>query len=168
VTDGPPGSSKPPQRLCHPPVFHVTPSSVERHVQRSENGIGSFTPLGDAIYSSCPGGICKWTGAQFELISNEEEQKLGGWKHLSNDWSEFANTDGWSKRLIRAVGPEETPVHGQFSIDVGNQTKILVTEANPTSVDLQHPGQPSERIWYYKRETSLVSEAKYKSVFGSH
>lgn len=149
-------------------VLHISPSGVERHIQESKISINSLTPLGETIYSSCPGGICKWTGARFELISNEEEQKMGGWKHLSNDWSEFANADGWSKRMIRSVGPGETTVHGQYSIEVGNQIKILVTEGNPTSVDLQRPGKPSERIWYYERGTSMVSEAKYKRVFGSH
>jgi len=149
-------------------ILHITPSGVERHIQESKISISSLTPLGDTIYSSCPGGICKWTGAQFDLISNEEELRIGGRKRLSNDWSEFTNADGWSKRLIRSVGPEETPVHGQFSIEVGNQIKILVTEGNPTSVDLQRPGQLSERLWYYKRGTSMVSEAKYKSVFGPH
>jgi hypothetical protein len=149
-------------------VLHVSPSGVERHLQGSPNGT-DITPIGDAIYSFCPGGVCKWEGNQFESISNEEELKMGGLKHLMmNDRSEFTNADGWSKRLIRSVGPEETPVHGQFSIEVGDQIKILVTEGNPSSVDLQRPGKSSERIWYYKRGTSMVSEAKYKSVFESH
>jgi hypothetical protein len=87
---------------------------------------------------------------------------------MSNGRVEFTNPDSWSKRLIKAVGPEQSPVQGQFSIDVGNQIKIIVTEGNPTSVDIQRPGQANERIWYYKRETSLVSEAKFKSVFGAH
>jgi hypothetical protein len=149
-------------------IFHVIPSGVERHVQKSKISITSITPIGDTIYSFCPGGVCKWTGAQFELISNEEEQRMGGLKHLSNDWSEFTNADGWSKRLIRSVGPSETPVHGQYSVDVGKQFKIVVTEGNPTSVELQRPNQSGEKIWYYKRGTSMVSEAKYKRVFGLH
>lgn len=150
-------------------ILHISPSGVERRIQESPNGITDITPIGNTIYSWCPGGVCKWTGAQFELISNEEEQKMGGLKPLMmNDQSEFTNADGWSKRLILAVGPEETPVHGQFSIEVGDQIKILVTEGNPTSVDLQRPGQSNERIWYYKRGTSMVTGAKYKSVFGSH
>jgi hypothetical protein len=149
-------------------ILHISPSGVERHLHVSPNGT-DITPIGNVIYSFCPGGVCKWAGDQFELISNEEEQKMGGLKHLMlNDRSEFTIAESWSKRLIRAVGPEETPVHGQFSIEVGNQIKIFVTEGNPTSVDLQRPGQLSERIWYYKRGTSMVSEAKYKSVFGSH
>jgi hypothetical protein len=150
-------------------VLHISPSGVEHYIQKSKIGTTSVTPIGDTIYSFCPAGVCKWTGAQFELVSNEEELKMGGLKHLMmNDRSEFTNADGWSKRLIRSVGPEETPVHGQFSIEVNKQINIVVTEGNPTSVDLQRPGKPSERIWYYKRGTSMVSEAKYKSVFESH
>jgi hypothetical protein len=153
----------------HLTIVRVTPSSVGRSMEESALNLNSFTPLGGTIYSTCPGGVCKWTGAQFELVSDEEERKMGGLKQLMlNDRTELTSTDGWSKRLIRAVGPEEAPVHGQFSIGVGNQIKIFVTEGNPTSVDLQRPGKPDERIWYYKRGTSLVSEAKYKSVFQSH
>jgi hypothetical protein len=147
-------------------IFRVTPSGVERHIQKCKVSIGSFTVFGDTIYASCPGGICKWTGSQFELITNNEEQSIGGRDHLSNDWSEFTNVNGWSKRLIRSVGPGETPIHDQFSIDVGKDVRLLVTEGNPTSVDLQPLNQSSDRIWYYKRGTSMVSKAKYNSVFG--
>jgi hypothetical protein len=149
-------------------IFHITASSVERHTQKSTIAIDSFTPLDDTIYSICPGGICKWTGAQFELISSEEEQKIDGRKQLVNNWTEFHDVNGWSRRTILPIGPGEAPVHGEFSIEVNKQISILVTQGNPTSVDLQRPGQPSERIWYYKRGTSMVSETKYKSVFGLH
>jgi hypothetical protein len=147
-------------------ILHVTPSEVERHMQKSKIGIDSFTPLGDAIYASCPGGICKWTGTQFELITSQAEQKMGGSSHLSSDWNEFSDANGWSKRAIRATEPGQSPIHNQFSIDLNKQLKILVIEGNPASVDLQRPNQSTERVWYHKQGTSLVSRAKYDHVFG--
>jgi hypothetical protein len=149
-------------------ILHVTPSEVERHMQKSKIGIDSFTPLGDAIYAGCPGGICKWTGSQFELITSEAEQKMGGRSHLSNDWNEFTDASGWSKRAMRATVPGQPPIHNQFSIAVSKQLKLWVTEGNPISVDLQRPNQSTERIWYHKQGTSLVSRAKYDHVFGPH
>ncbi|HYL83143.1 MAG TPA: hypothetical protein VE263_02830 [Candidatus Angelobacter sp.] len=146
-------------------TIHITPSGVDHHVQRSTVGINSFTPIGDAIYAFCPGGICKWSGAQFEPITKEEEQEMGGPDALNNDWKEFTDPNGWSKRSIRAVGPGETPVYGQFSIDVSSGFKLSITEGNPTSVRLQRPNQAEETLWYYKHGLSVVSKAKYNHVF---
>lgn len=146
-------------------TIHVTSSAVVRHVQKSTVGINSFTPLGNAIYAICPGGICRWSGAQFELITSQDEQNMGGRDRLINDWKEFTNVNGWSRRLIRAVGPGETPIHGQFSIEVNRQFVLLVTEGNPTLVLLQRPNKPRETLWHYKQGLSVVSKAKYESVF---
>ena len=147
-------------------IIHVTPSGVERHIQKSTIGIDSLTPLGEAIYASCPGGICKWTGTQFELIGSEAEQEMGGRSHLRNDWNEFTDANGWSKRRIRSTVPGQPSIHDQFSIEVNKQLKLLVIEGNPVSVDLQRPNQSSQSIWYHKQCTSIVSKAKYERVFG--
>lgn len=149
-------------------IIRVTSFGVDRHVQKSTVGINSFTPIGDAIYAFCPGGICKWSGAQFELITKEEEQKMGGGDRLINDWKEFTDASGWSKRPIRAVGPGETPIHGQYSVEFAKQHILLVTEGNPTSVDLQRPDKSRETLWFYKQGISVVSKAKYHGVFDSH
>ncbi len=146
-------------------IIHVTRLTVERHFQKSTIGIDSFTPIGDSIYATCPGGICKWSGVRFELISSEEEQKMGGRNQLDNDWKEFTAVDGWSRHSIKAVGPAGAAVHDQYSVDVSKQFVLLVTEGNPTSVYLQRPNQPKERLWYYKLGLSLVGKDKYESVF---
>jgi len=146
-------------------IIHVTPSTVERHIQQSTISVDSFTPIGDSIYATCPRGICKWNGVRFELVSIEEEQKIGGRNQLVNDWKEFTGVDGWSRRSIRAIGPAGAAVHGQYSVEVSNQLVLLVGEGNPTSVYLQRPNQPKERLWYYKRDLSLISKAKYDREF---
>jgi hypothetical protein len=149
-------------------ILHVTPSGVEHYVQNSEVAIESFTPIAGAIYAHCPGGICEWTGAQFELIKADEEHQMVGETHLSSDWNEFSDAKGWSKRKVRSTGPTETRIHGQFSIQINEQLGIFVTEGNPCSVELRRPGHSSERIWYYKRGTSIVSKSTYEGVFGVH
>ncbi|MGB7282433.1 MAG: hypothetical protein WBE13_09245 [Candidatus Acidiferrum sp.] len=146
-------------------IIHITPSTVERYVQKSTIGIDSISPVGDGIYATCPGGICKWSGVRFELISGEEEQKIRGRNQLLNDWREFTGIDGWSRRSIQAVGPAGIPVHRQYSIDVSEQLVLLVTEGNPSSVYLQRPNHPKELLWYYKQGLSLVGKAKFDSVF---
>lgn len=147
-------------------IVHITSSAVDRHVQKSTIGIHSFTPLGNAIYAVCPGGICKWNGAQFELITGEEEQQIGGRDRLIDDRKEFTDLNGWSRRLIWPDRPRGTPVRGRYSIEVGKQFTLLVTEGNPALVYLQRPNQREETLWYYKRGLSVVSKAKYERVFG--
>lgn len=149
-------------------IIRVTSSGVDRHIQKSTVGINSFTPIGDAIYALCPGGICKWSGTQFELLTKEEEIKMGGGDRLINDWKEFTDANGWSKRPIRAVGSGETPIHGQYSIEFAKQHILMVTEGNPTSVDLQRPDKSRETLWFYKQGLSVVSKSKYHGVFDSH
>lgn len=148
-------------------TIHVTSSGVERNVQKATVGISSFTPIGDTIYAACPGGTCKWNGAQFELITSEAEQKVGGSARLTDDWKGFTDINGWSKRSIRAVGPSETPIHGHYSTQISNDTTLLVTEGNPTSVVLQRRGGPTETLWRYKQGLSVVTKATYNRVFES-
>ncbi len=149
-------------------VLRVGPSGVEHWVQEPDIPITDFTPIGGSIYANGPGGIVKWTGSRFEAISNEEEQRMGGREHLISDWSEFTSDNGWSRRLIRTVGPEDTPIHGQFSIDLNNRLEIIAIEGNPTSVTLRRSNQPDQELWYYGRETVIASKAKYGLVFRPH
>lgn len=146
-------------------IIHITQSTIERHIQRSTIGIDSFTPIGGAIYATCPGGICKWNGVRFELVSSEEEQGIGGRSRLVNDWNDFTGADGWSKRSIHAVGPGGAPVRGQYSIDVSKQLVLLVTEGNPTFVHIQRASESKEQLWYYKRGLTVVGGARYNSTF---
>ena len=146
-------------------VIHIDSSGAARFIQKSKLALGSFTPIGDSIYCSCPGGICKWTGSGFELVSPGDEQRMGGQEHLIPGRSEFDSASGWSKRIIRSFEPGETPISDRFSIDLKGQLKIVAIEGNPTSVELQRPHESDEQIWYHMNRTSLVSEAHYKLIF---
>ena len=59
-------------------ILHITPSRLNRYTRNSQIPINSFTPVGDTIYASCPGGVCKWTGSQFELITEDQDREMGG------------------------------------------------------------------------------------------
>lgn len=148
-------------------IIHITSSGVERYVQKAGVPITSFTPLGDTIYADCPGGMCRWNGVQFELVPSQDELRMGGRDHLRDDWYEFNDANGWSKRRIRDEGPMATPIHGQYSVEPGGQFTLLVTEGQPTSVVLQRPNNKSkESLWHYSQGLSVVSKAKYERVFG--
>jgi len=150
-------------------TLHVTTSGVERHVQKSMIvGMNSFTPLGDDIYANCPGGICRWSGTQFELISREQEQKIGAEDKLVSELKQLYDANGWSRRPIRSAMPGESQLHSQFSVEVGKQFSLLVTEGNPTSVYLQRLNHSKQGLWYSKQGLSIVSKAKYERVFGTH
>ena len=64
-------------------ILHITASGVERYEQSSEVAIESFTPIADAIYADCPGGICKWTGSNFKLIKADAEHQAVEGVHLA-------------------------------------------------------------------------------------
>jgi hypothetical protein len=147
-------------------VIHVNPSGVARFIQQSSLALGSFTPVGDSIYCSCPGGTCKWTGSRFELISPGDENQTVGQEHLVPGRIEFANNNGWSKHVIRSFEPGETPIKDQFSVDLNRELRVVAIEGNPTLVELQRPNRSDEQIWYHNNRTVLVSEAQYKLVFG--
>jgi hypothetical protein len=149
-------------------ILHITHSGLNRYTQNSQIPISSFTPVGDTIYADCPGGVCKWTGNQFELITEDQDRQMGGMdgrRHLIDNRNAISDTAGWSKRQIRITGAEEKAIHDQFSVAIGPQVGIFVTEGNPASVELRRSGQSSERIWSYKLGTSIVSKAHYERIF---
>jgi hypothetical protein len=80
-------------------VIRITPAGEERHDQQSVAPIDRFTVVNGGIYAHCPGGVCKWTGTRFQLLSDQEEQKMGGEGRLSKE--ESAGAGGWSSRGIR-------------------------------------------------------------------
>jgi hypothetical protein len=151
---------------CVLTVVRVTSSGVERHFQEFEGGIDHFTPLGGRIYAHCPGGVCKWNGDKFELITEEEERNIGGYPPLSEE--EFSNVNGWSRRWIRGTFVGQTTPPFEFSIGLNKGSTLLVKGSNPVSVDLQRSNTGSERIWYHEQRTRWVSRATYARVFGRH
>jgi hypothetical protein len=77
-------------------IIRITSAGAEHHDQESTVDIDDFTPVNGEIYAECPGGICRLTGSQFQLIADQEEQNMGGEGRLSK--GEFASANGWSKR----------------------------------------------------------------------
>lgn len=147
-------------------IIKITPAGVERHDQTSTVGIGAFTPIDGEIYARCPGGICKWTGTQFQLISDQEEQKIGAEGALKMD---FADINGWSKREVKAAWAGDTPSKPyEFSIDLSQGIKLLVRGDNPVSVDLLRPDRAPEKVWHHEQYTRRVSGAEYDQIFGQH
>jgi hypothetical protein len=126
----------------------------------------TFTPIDGGIYADCPGGLCQWTGARFQLLSDQEQQKMGGEKRLSK--VEFAQAEGWSRRAINGGSVGEKPDRYDFSIDTGHQVRIVVRGNNPVSVDVQRLNQAPKRVWYHEQRTYRVSTAEYEQAFRQH
>jgi hypothetical protein len=62
--------------------LRITPAVAERHEQESTVGFLDITPIANYIHAGCPGGVCRWTGSGFCLISEEETEQVGGDKRL--------------------------------------------------------------------------------------
>jgi hypothetical protein len=147
-------------------IIRITSAGVERHEQEFPVGPSGFTPIDGLIYAHCPGGVCKWAGTQFRLISDQEEQKIGGEGALKMD---FADINGWSKREVKAAWAGDTPPKPyDFSINLSQGIKLLVRGDNPVSVDLLQPDHASKRVWYHEQRTRRVSTAEYEQVFRPH
>jgi hypothetical protein len=156
----------PAEGKCFLTVLRVTRSGMERHVQEFETSIDDFTPLDGAIYAHCPGGMCKWNGDKFQLITHDEEQRVGGFPHLSE--GEFSNVNGWSERWIRAAFDDQKMDPFKLSITINSSTALLVSGSNPVSVDVKRPNGTTERVWYHKQHTRWVSGATYRRVFDKY
>ena len=144
-------------------VVRITPAETERYSQQSTVEIRNFTPIESEIYAHCPGGLCKWTGSEFHLISGQEEQEIGGEDHLSK--REFANVSGWSKLGIKGTSVGDDPGQYELSINLDTRTTLQVRGGNPVSVDLLRPGRSPERVWYHEQRTRRVSSNEYEQVF---
>jgi hypothetical protein len=147
-------------------ILLITPAGVERHDQQATLGFWDITPVHDEIYSHCPGGMCKWTGTEFRLISDQEEQKIDKESPLSKE--DFSNIDGWSRRGVRSSWAGDHPQQYTFSVGIGDWAKLLVSGRNPVSIDLLKPGHASERVWYHEQRTRIVSAAEYNRMFRLH
>jgi hypothetical protein len=159
-------TASPTDRRCVLTVFHVLPSGVDRHTQDFETTIDHFTPLDGAIYAHCPGGMCKWNGDKFALITQDEEQRMGSYSRLAKQ--EFSNVNGWSERWIRAAFDDQKVPPFKYSIQVDGSITVLVSGSNPVSVEIQRPNGGTEKIWYHEQRTRWVSEATYNRVFEKH
>src|SRR5579864_6946109 len=58
-------------------IMRITPSGIERYDGTSRTYLSSVTPVSDEIYAGCLEGICKWTGTQFQAVSEDEARKMG-------------------------------------------------------------------------------------------
>ncbi len=110
-------------------IIRITPAGVERHDQESAVDIDDFTAIDGEIYADCPGGVCKLTNGRFQLISGQEEQKMGGEGRLSK--GEFAAVDGWSKRAINRARTGDDSGHYEFTINLGEGTKLVMRGGIP-------------------------------------
>ena len=144
-------------------IIRITPNGAERHVAESTVGISAITPIGGEIYAKCSGGVCKWTGMRFQLLSDREETDMGGQGRLSE--GEFGNVNGWSRRGINATRVGRNPSHVDFPINLNGRITLLVHEGNPVSVDLIRPDHAPERVWFHEQSTRRVSAAEYRQVF---
>jgi hypothetical protein len=155
--------SVPDNEKWHLAIIRISQSGVERHDQEFAVDVTYFTPVGDEIYAHCPGGVCKWTGTLFQLLSDQEVQTIGGEDQLSK--GEFTGVKGWSKRLVRATGAGDAPQSYEFSLDLSSGDKVIVRGSNPTSVSVLRPDHNTEQVWYHEQRTRRVTAAEYKDVF---
>ena len=144
-------------------IIRVTPAGLEHYEPRSSLSLSKVTPLSNAIYAHCGVGPCKWTGTEFQLISESEGKEIGGESQLMSD--DFSNVNGWSRRRfwVWPVGHSFQPY--AFSLSMKGGTKLTVSGGNPVAIDLQRPGRPVERVWYHKQENRMVSVERYERTF---
>jgi hypothetical protein len=147
-------------------VIRVTPAGLEHYEPRSSLSLSKVTPLSNGIYADCGAGPCKWTGTDFQLISEAERKEIGDKGQLTSD--DFSNVDGWSRRRFwgSPVGQRLQPY--AFSLSMKNGAKLTVSGGNPVAIDLQRPGRSAENVWYHKQETRMVSLEKYERTFRRH
>jgi hypothetical protein len=145
-------------------IIRIAPSRVERSEQKSTVGFYDIAPVGNQIYAQCAGGVCVLSGMRFQLLSEQDGQKVEG--GLSRNDVESPN--GWSRRTIwpAHVGEKTTPY--EFSITLSNGDRLLVRGGNPVSIDLLRPNQAPERVWYHEQRTRRVSTENYEHVFRPH
>jgi hypothetical protein len=145
-------------------IVRITPAGVERREQEPTLGFYDVTPIDNQIYTRCPGGVCVLSEMSFQLMSDQDEQKVEG----SLSRKDFENVDGWSRRSVTGahVGQKTTPY--EFSISLSDGDKLLVRGSNPVSVDLLRPNHAPERVWYHEQRTRRVSAAEYETTFQRH
>jgi len=144
-------------------IIRISSAKAERHDQESTVGFDYITPIDGEIYAHCPGGICKLAAGQFQLISDQEEQKMGGDGRLSK--GEFTEVNGWSKRGVKGAWVGDEAGRYEFSIDLSDRTRLVVRGGNPVSIDLLRPDHAQERVWYHEQRTRRVSSSEYHQVF---
>jgi hypothetical protein len=147
-------------------IIRITPSGVERSESTaSQVGFYDITAVGNEIYAQCAGGICALSGMKFQLLAEQDEQKIES--SLSREDFEGSN-GGWSRRSIwpAHVGEKTTPY--EFSIGFSNGDRLVVRGGNPVSVDLLRQNHAPERVWYHEQRTRIVSTAAYEQAFRPH
>ena len=145
-------------------IVRITPAGVERSEQESTVGFYDVTPVNGQIYARCAGGICALSGTKFQLLSEQDGDKVEG----SLSRTDFENLNGWSRRTIwpAHVGAKTTAY--EFSISLSDGDKLLVRGGNPVSVDFLRQNLATERVWYHEQRTRRVSKAEYNRIFHRH
>lgn len=110
-------------------IMKITRLGVERYENTSQTSLSRVTPVSGEIYARCLQGICKWTGTQFEAISTNEVQRVGGESRLTNE--DFSNVDGWSRRRIRSSLRTQEIRPYTFSADLNDGAKVVVSGYTP-------------------------------------
>lgn len=144
-------------------VTRITPSGVEDSETIPPLHLARVTPLRGGIYAECLQSVCKWSGKEFQVISKEDADKIGGESRLTRE--DFSNVNGWSRHEIRSSLPGQNMPPYTFSAGLNHGTKLVVSGYNPVSIDLVRSGRPSDRIWYHKQETRIVSMSEYQRRF---
>lgn len=144
-------------------IIRITPAGLERYEPKSSLSLSRVTPLSNAIYADCGVGPCKWSGTEFQLISEAEDKEIGGKSQLTSD--DFSNVNGWSRRRFWGSPAGDRIPPYAFSFSTKNGTKLTVSGGNPVAIDLQRPSRPVENVWYHKQETRMVSLEKYERTF---
>jgi hypothetical protein len=155
-------------------VIRVTSSGIERHVLRINyeppgSAPDMYTPLEGHIYANAPqlGGLCRWAGDHFQPASPEEQRRLGGIDHLTNQDIPNGN-DGWFKRSFQA-GPVDSDA--EFTLAEGVTFRLSASDLTAKngdrilSINLLRPGHASEKIWDVELRVGRVSKAEYQRIF---
>jgi hypothetical protein len=145
-------------------VVRITPAGIERSEQKPTVGFYDITSIGDQIYTQCPGGICALSGMRFQLLSEQDGQKVEG--RISR--RDFENVNGWSRKSILGAHVGERTSAYQLSISLSDGDELLVRGDNPVSVDLLRRNHASETVWYHEQRTRRVSKAEYEQIFRPH
>jgi hypothetical protein len=146
-------------------VIQIMPAGVERSEQEPSApmvGFYDITPVDDHIYAQCTGGICVLSGMKFQLLSEQDAQKVEG--SLSRKDFE-KNASGWSRRSLVGAHVGEKTTSYEFSISLSNGGRLLVRGGNPVSVDLLRQNHAPERVWYHEQRTRRVTKSQYDRVF---
>lgn len=143
-------------------VIRITPSVVHTY---NADGLSFefYTPLGGTVFANHEGALWKWSGANFDEASSQEQERFEGTKQLTG--LDIDNLGGWSKRSEILSRTEEVKV----PLELDGKSLVLVVKpgfrGKDISIDLLRPGRGAERIWYLDQQPRRVSKSEYEREF---